>query len=175
MGAFGPNHIDFTKGWPSMYVVDLAIPAGDSTITEGMCIYEDDNGVWQKGCPRGRLPYVTGPEQFPQAADVERTQNTNVGEMGRQNMGGVSLTNQVEFDTTAFKGNPKGKYVHGDTDGNFAEVTDLSVHQIAGFCRDVFTDPEGDSVARIVACPVPSPSGVGETIDPISSASSAST
>lgn len=175
MGAFGSNHIDFTKGWPSMYVVDLAIPAGDSTITEGMCIYEDTNGTWQKGCPRGKLPYVTGPEQFPTALDVARTQNTTVGEMGRQNMGGISLTNQVEFDTTAFKGNPVGKYVFGDTDGLFAEVTDLGSQQIAGYCRSVFNDPDGDSVAKIVACVGANPSAVGQNVDDISSASSAST
>lgn len=168
MGAFGSHHINFTKGWPSMYVVDLAIPAGDSTIVEGMCIYEDDDGEWQKGCPKGRLPYVTGSQQAPDELDVNR----GSGEMGRQNMGGISLTNQVEFETTEFEGNPAGKYVYGDSDGKFKEVTNLATQQIAGFCRKVYTDIDGDAVALIVACPVPNPEADAYPSQSISSASS---
>jgi hypothetical protein len=178
MGAFGAHHIHFTKGMPSMQAVDLAIPATDADILEGMCIYEDPvSGGWKKGCPRGRLPYVTGSEQFPSALDVARRTfagGYNGQEMGRGNMGGVSLTNAVEFDTTEYVGAIAGKYVFGDTDGKFKAATSLATQQIAGYCRSVFTDSDGDSVARIVAIPSPNPEIDKPALEELSSQTSAS-
>ncbi len=149
MGAYGPNHIDFTKGEPSMYAVDLAIPVEDDTILEGMCISENPaTGKWVKGCAFGRLPYVTKPGQFPNAPDVKRVG----GQIGAGNMGGIALTNSLEFATTAFSGSVAGKFVFGDTDGNFKPFTNAATQTACGFCRKVMTDPDGDSVAIIVSC-----------------------
>jgi hypothetical protein len=100
--------------------------------------------------------------------------NCGDGEMGRENMGGVCLTNQVEFETTEFVGNPAGKYVFGNTDGKFEAIGNLATQQIAGFCRAVGNDIDGDSVATIIACPVPNPEADGYPSQSISSASTQS-
>jgi len=168
--AFGANHINFTKGYPSMYAVDLAIPVEDTDITEGMCIHENDAGAWEKGCPRGKMPYVTGHEQFPTALDVGRGD----GEMGRENLGGVCLINAVEFETTAFTGNPAGKYVYGGADGLFAAIGDLASQQIAAYCRSTYNDIDSDSVALLIGCPVPNPEADGYPSQSISSQSESS-
>ena len=70
--------INFTKGWPNMYAVDLAVPCTDADIVEGMGI-SVSAGKWIKGIPKGQVGYVTGPQQFPTALDVKRVQSTTFG------------------------------------------------------------------------------------------------
>lgn len=146
MGAFSSHHIDFYKGYPSMYAVDHQAVVGDSDLREGMGMHLDDDGEWQLGCPLGTLPFVTGHEQFPTALDVSR----NSKQMGRKKLNGVALTQGVGFDTTEYTGNPKNRYCSCDADGQFGvAATD---EQICCFCVDVFEDAYGDSVARMIAC-----------------------
>lgn len=162
------SFINITKGWPNVYAVDLALPvhASHTDIVEGMCIH-DDGSTWKKGCPKGKLPSITGPEQFPTALDVARivsstfdnlgftspTASNGVGEMGRKNMGGISLTNALEFQTNQFTSLVGGEVVYGATNGKFEQAT-TGAHQIAGYCRVVGTDADGRTVATIVANPV---------------------
>lgn len=169
--------INITKGWPNMYAVDLAIPVGDTAIVEGMAISVSSSNMWVRGVPRGRVGYVTGPQQFPTAFDVARVQQTTfsnegypagVGEVGRQNMGGISLTNPIEFQTDQYSGSIAGQVVYspdtGADAGKFVQAT-ATTHQILGWCRSVQSDLTGGNstipnwqggitVATIVAAPV---------------------
>ena len=63
MGAFGDHHVDFAKAQPSMYAVDLALPVGDEDIVEGMGIHVGDDGLWYRGCPAGKIGFITGQGQ----------------------------------------------------------------------------------------------------------------
>lgn len=150
MGAFSEHHIDFFKGYPSMYAVDHAAPCADSDIVEGMGIHLNADGEWAKGCPAGVLPWVTGQAQYPTALDVARASN----EMGAGNMGGVALSQGLGFDTTEFTGDPSNKYVACPTTGKFREANEGE--QIVGWCMSVFNDEYEDAVARIIACVGPS-------------------
>lgn len=158
--------VEIRKGWPSIYAYDLALPVNSdqsSSIVEGMVLYEDDNGEWKYGCPKGRIPYVTAPEQFPTAKDVARVQDstfpgaldgsTGVGQLGRKKMGAVSLTNAIEFHTTEYSGTVANKVVWADpADGAIKEITDSSAQQAIGYCRGTATDEAtGETVAIIVA------------------------
>lgn len=151
--------VDIEKGWPNVYAVDLAIPvaqAEKATLVEGMVIH-NDGGVWKKGCPAGFMPYVTGPQQYPSALDVERNVDSTFagfpggyGEMGAGNMGGVSLANAIVFVTDQFDGLVGGEVVYSDeADGQLKEAADGE--QICGWCREVKTDEYGRSLAVIEA------------------------
>lgn len=143
--------INFTKGWPNMYAVDLAIPVNSghvATLLEGMGISISSN-TWIKGVPKGQVGYVTGPEQFPTALDVYRQTTSTfgngpypagVGEMGRKEMGGICLTNAVEFQTDQYSGLTGGEVVYVPNTGLFTQATDAANHQIAGQCRYVASD-----------------------------------
>lgn len=157
MGAFSSNYIDFTKGYPSMYAVDHSAEiANGVTIPGGSAIHLDENGQWQLGHAAGRLPYVTGHDQASGQLDSAR----GAGQMAGGGMGGVSLTNTVQFMTTQFTGGSglAGKYVIGDTStGKFREANENE--QISGWCMRVLTNEYGDSVAEIVACVSPNVGG----------------
>lgn len=164
-------YINITKGWPNLYAVDLAVPvhADHTDIVEGMVLYED-SGKWKKGCAKGRIPFITGPEQFPNALDVKRIQSStfdNLGfssptasngvvEMGRGNMGGISLTNAIEFQTDQFVSLVGGEVVYSPTTtanaGKLVQAT-TSDHQILGYCRSVGVDENGRTVATVIAQP----------------------
>ena len=153
MGAFSTHHVDFSKGYPSMYAVDHAAPVKSTEqllIVEGMGIHLNDDGEWVRGCPAGKLPFITGQAQFPLALDVAR--NTN--EMGGGKMGGVALSQGLAFDTTEFTGDPSGRYVSCGVDGLFIEAGEGD--QITGWCSSAFNDAYGDAVARIFSCVGPS-------------------
>ena len=154
--------IDIEKGWPNVYAVDLALPvasAQKTTLLEGMVIH-NDAGEWKRGCPKGKMPYITGPEQSPTALDVARTTSSTFegfpggyGEQGPAKMGGISLANALVFVTDQYNGAITGKMVFADTaDGLLKEVT--AGEQIAGWCRELKTDEYGRTVAVIEACPV---------------------
>lgn len=160
------SFVDITKGWPNMYAVDLAIPVADPddhegvTIVEGMVMHVVD-GEWVAGCPAGSLPYITGPQQYPTALDVARTTTSTpsglgyplgVGEMGPANMGGISLTNAIEFVTDMYTGDLTGLPVFSDpATGRLAAYTGAADEQVVGWCRDTMTDEYGRSLARVVA------------------------
>jgi len=171
MGAFSTHHIDFSKAQPSMYAVDLAIPVGDTNIVEGMGIHVGDDGLWYRGCPAGKLPWVTGQGQSPTAFDVARNSN----EMGAGNMGGMAMSQGLQFDTSEFVAGCAKRYVScpatGGSAGKFKEASEDE--QIVGWCLATFTDPDGDAVARIIACVGPS-IGDGYSSATASSASSES-
>jgi hypothetical protein len=145
--------INITKGWPNMYAVDLAVPVNGShtDILEGMAISLSSN-TWIKGVPKGQMGFITGPEQFPTALDVKRVQNTTfgngdygsaaagVGEMGRGHMGGIALSNPLEFQTDQYSGVTAGAVVWGDTDGLFKVCDNATTKQILGQCRIVQSD-----------------------------------
>jgi phage tail protein X len=143
--------INFTKGWPNMYAVDLAVPCTDTDILEGMGI-SLSSGKWIKGVPKGQVGYVTGPEQFPTALDVKRVQSTTfgngdygtasagVGEMGRGEMGGIALSNPLEFQTDQYSALTGGEVVYVPNTGLFTQATDAANHQVAGQCRAVMSD-----------------------------------
>lgn len=142
--------INIVKGWPNMYAVDLAVPvnAGHTDILEGMGISVSGN-TWIKGVPKGQVGYVTGPEQFPTALDVRRVTTSTfgngdypagVGEMGRGEMGGIALTNAIEFQTDQYSGLTGGEVVYVPSTGLFTQATDAGNHQIAGQCRYVGSD-----------------------------------
>jgi hypothetical protein len=145
--------LNITKGWPNMHAVDLAVPvhASHTDIVEGMGI-SLSSGTWIKGVPKGQLGYITGPEQFPQALDVKRVRSTTfgngdygtasagVGEMGRGNMGGIALSNALEFQTDQYSGLTGGEVVYCPTTGLFTQATDAANHQVAGQCRAVQSD-----------------------------------
>lgn len=165
-------YVNITKGWPNIYAVDLAVPVhvDHTDIVEGMCIYED-GGKWKKGCPNGRIPFITGPEQFPTALDVARIQSStfdNLGftsptasngvvEMGRGNMGGISLTNAIEFQTDQFVSLVGGEVVYSITTtanaGKFLAVSNSATTQPCGYVRTVGVDENGRSLATIIAQP----------------------
>lgn len=151
--------IDIIKGWPNVYAVDLALPVADAqkaTLVEGMVIH-NDGGVWKMGCPKGKLPYITGPEQSPTALDVARSVSSTFegfpggsAEMGRAKMGGIALSNALVFQTDQFDGLTGGEIVFADTaDGQLKEVA--AGEQIVGVCREVTTDEYGRSLATIEA------------------------
>ena len=169
MGAFSSNHIDFTKGYPSVYAVDHSAAVSDENIVEGMGIHLNDSGQWVRGCPAGKLPFVTGQAQSPTALDVARNSN----EMGGGLMGGVALSQGLGFDTTEFVGSPIGRYCScpatGANAGKFAEAGEDE--QIVCWCQTVFADAYSDSVARMVAAVMPS---IGDGYSSVSSQSESS-
>ena len=169
MGAFGTHHIDFSKSQPSMYAVDLAIPSGDEDIVEGMGIHVGDDLQWYRGCPAGKLPFVTGQGQAPTELDVDR----ETYQMGAGNMGAIALSQGLQFDTTEFVAGCAKRYVSclstGANAGKFKEASEDE--QIVGWCLSTFSDPDGDSVARIVACVMPS---IGDGYSSVSSVSESS-
>ena len=153
MGAFSTHHIDFTKGYPSMYAVDHAAPVKTTELAllfEGMGMHLNDDGEWVRGCPAGKLPFVTGQEQFPTALDVARNDN----EMGGGLMGGVALSQGLGFDTTEVTGDPSGRYCSCNAAGKFVEAGESD--QIVCWCQSVFSDNYEDTVARMIACVGPS-------------------
>ena len=172
MGAFSSNHIDFTKGYPSMYAVDHAAPVNadeQASLVEGMGMHLNEDGEWVRGCPAGTLPWVTGQAQYPTAEDVYRNSN----ELGGGNMGGVALSQGLGFDTTEFVGDPSGRYCScpatGANAGKFAEAGDSD--QVVCWCMSVFNDEYSDAVARMIACVGPS---VGDGYSSVSSQSESS-
>ena len=166
--------INITKGWPNMYAVDLAIPvaaAALATLVEGMAI-SLTSGEWVKGVGKGKMGYVTLPGQFPTALDVARVQATafsngayplGVAEMGRKNMGGIALSNALEFQTDQYSTLAAGELTYSPA-GTFIKATTTD-HQILGWCRTVQSDliagnssatnwQGGTTVATIVALPM---------------------
>ena len=162
MGAFSSNHIDFTKGYPSVYAVDHSAAVSDENIVEGMGIHLNDSGQWVRGCPAGKLPFVTGQAQSPTALDVARNSN----EMGGGLMGGVALSQGLGFDTTEYTGDPSGRYCSCPSTGLFREASEDE--QIVCWCQTVFTDAYSDAVARMIACVGPS---IGDGYSSVSSQS----
>lgn len=170
-------YLNVTKGWPNMHAVDLAIPDGSGgTIVEGMGISVSAN-TWIRGIPKGAIGYITGPEQSPTALDVARVQATTFdnespypagnGEMGRGNMGGICLSNPLEFQTDQYdSGVVAGMVVYCPTGtGKFTQATDAANHQIAGSCRYIASNLNagnnpgatnfqgGLTIAEIIALP----------------------
>lgn len=160
-------YVDIEKGWPSMYSVDLAVPVADPTehynitIQEGMVLHLV-GGLWVAGCPAGYMPYLTTPQQYPAALDVDRRTTSTpsglgwpdgVGEMGPGHMGAVALTNAIEFVTDMYIGPAvAGVPVYSDVDdGLLHPYTGDADQQVVGWCRDVMTDEYGRALARVVA------------------------
>jgi hypothetical protein len=143
--------INFTKGWPSMYVVDLAIPVSDSSIVEGMGLSVNTAQQWVKGHVKGKLGFVGLPAQFPGALDVQRHQGNvfsdqaypaGVAEMGAQNMGGIALNNPLEFQTDQYDTGTvvAGVAVYVPNTGLFTQTVNTATNQVAGWCRYVGSD-----------------------------------
>ena len=143
--------MNISKGWPNMYAVDYAAPVASAhvaSLLEGMGMSLSSN-EWIKGIPKGQVGFITGPEQFPTALDVyRRTTSTfsnadypaGVGEMGRGELGGIALTNALEFQTDQYNAITGGEVVYCPSTGLFNQCTDASTQQICGQCRAVGSD-----------------------------------
>jgi hypothetical protein len=161
-------YLNVVKGWPNVYAVDLSLVVGTpaaATIVEGMCI-SNVSDAWQAGCAKGKVPFITGPEQSPTALDVARTKSTTfangtypsgIGEMGRQYMGGISLTNAIVFETDQYTALTSGQVAYSPATtasaGKFTQATNAA-HQICGVCDRLYTDDNGNALVRIIAMPV---------------------
>ena len=169
--------MNIVKGWPNMYAVDLAVPVATAhvaTLLEGMGM-SISSGEWIKGIPKGQVGYITGPEQFPTALDVYRVTTSTFGngdypagaaEMGGGELGGICLTNAIEFQTDQYNALTGGEVVYCPTTGLFNQATDAANHQICGQCRYVASElvsgnntsvanwQGGTTVADILALPL---------------------